>query len=135
MIESPGFLSEAARKFLDSIVSWRTMFEYQAGHERVMEANEILIIKLVHRLPLLDLSTYEHMSGPPPLPPRPEGPPPIPPRPDYSNGQDCAASDGPPSFPPIVRGDLLADGTKTQAGVLKRGIKWQASGILERGAK
>ncbi|GAA5901283.1 uncharacterized protein JCM6883_000163 [Sporobolomyces salmoneus] len=69
------------------------------------------------------------MSGPPPIPPRPTDPPPIPPRPDHPGK-------GPPSFPPQIRGKLIANGTSAQSGVLagKKGIKWQSSGILEEGA-
>ncbi|GAA6021412.1 hypothetical protein JCM11491_006700 [Sporobolomyces phaffii] len=59
------------------------------------------------------------MSGPPPIPPRPSEPASVP---------------GPPPFPPVVRGTLLADGTAAKSGLLRRGIKWQASGVLERGA-
>ncbi|GAA5872181.1 hypothetical protein JCM16303_001002 [Sporobolomyces ruberrimus] len=69
------------------------------------------------------------MTGPPPIPPRPSGPPTIPPRPESETRPP-----GPPSFPPTIRGNLIADGCKPQAGVLKKGVKWQASGFLEQGA-
>ncbi|GAA5970660.1 hypothetical protein JCM3765_001186 [Sporobolomyces pararoseus] len=69
-------------------------------------------------------------EGPPSIPPRPRDPPPIPPRP----GGGTESSKGPPSFPPVIRGEVIADGTSAQSGVLRKGIKWQASGILERGA-
>ncbi|GAA5981562.1 hypothetical protein JCM11641_004098 [Rhodosporidiobolus odoratus] len=70
---------------------------------------------------------------PPPLPARPgqTGPPPIPPRPPPPGEQlPC-----PPSFPPVCVGRLLADGTGPQAGVVQgvKGVKWQASGLLEEG--
>ncbi|BGP43489.1 hypothetical protein JCM10449v2_007524 [Rhodotorula kratochvilovae] len=67
------------------------------------------------------------MAAPPPIPPRPGPPPPIPPRPGP------ALSAGPPVFPPVLVGRLLADGAEAKAGVLCRGVKWQASGILEEG--
>ncbi|GAA5821022.1 hypothetical protein JCM11251_001924 [Rhodosporidiobolus azoricus] len=83
---------------------------------------------------------------PPLLPPRPDqqGPPPMPPRPATAGSSQTGAhplpADGPPlpcppAFPPICRGRLLADGMAPAAGVLGgvRGVKWQASGILEEG--
>ncbi|GAA5917727.1 hypothetical protein JCM6882_009363 [Rhodosporidiobolus microsporus] len=83
---------------------------------------------------------------PPPLPPRPgqQGPPPIPPRPPAVEPPPAAAPPPsvnvppvpcPPAFPPVCRGKLLADGSAPAAGVLGgvRGVKWQASGILEEG--
>ncbi|GAA5998947.1 uncharacterized protein JCM10292_005815 [Rhodotorula paludigena] len=73
------------------------------------------------------------MQGPPPLPPRPGPPPPIPPRPPATMEEPPPPCPGPPSFPPHTFGRLLADGTEAKAGVLAKGIKWQASGILEEG--
>ncbi|GAA5865616.1 hypothetical protein JCM1840_001461 [Sporobolomyces johnsonii] len=63
----------------------------------------------------------------PPIPPRPSQPPPIPPRPP-------AAPAGPPPYPPVIRGRLLADASSAVSGVLRPGIKWQASGVLEEGS-
>ncbi|GAA5847159.1 hypothetical protein JCM5353_004983 [Sporobolomyces roseus] len=65
----------------------------------------------------------------PPIPPRPSDPPPIPPRPPPSSNEPC----NPPQFPPILKGPLISDGSCAQSGVLRKGIKWQASGILEQG--
>ncbi|GAA6050874.1 hypothetical protein JCM3770_005750 [Rhodotorula araucariae] len=67
------------------------------------------------------------MAAPPPVPPRPGPPPPIPPRPG------AVYPIGPPGFPPTVVGRLIADGTEPRSGVLYKGVKWQASGILEDG--
>ncbi|KPV73376.1 uncharacterized protein RHOBADRAFT_55128 [Rhodotorula graminis WP1] len=68
------------------------------------------------------------MSAPPPVPPRPGPLPPVPPRPSPSDPPQ------PPAYPPVTVGRLLADGTEAKSGVLTKGIKWQASGILEEGA-
>lgn len=79
------------------------------------------------------------MAAPPPIPPRPnEAAPPIPPRPGDA-APHPPPSPGhpahPPAYPPVVVGRLIADGTEAKSGVLVRGVKWQASGILEEGAK
>ncbi|GEM10994.1 hypothetical protein Rt10032_c13g5011 [Rhodotorula toruloides] len=71
--------------------------------------------------------------GPPPVPPRPILPPPIPPRPGAAPPTLAPRPAGPPAFPPVVRGRLLADGSEATSGVLSKGVKWQASGILEEG--
>ncbi|GAA5985367.1 hypothetical protein JCM10908_006948 [Rhodotorula pacifica] len=68
------------------------------------------------------------MSGPPPpIPPRPAhllppAPPPL------------APQAPPPYPPPSLLGPLIADGSEPKSGVLEKGIKWQASGILEDAA-
>ena len=77
-------------------------------------------------------SVASRMAAPPPVPPRPGPPPPIPPRPPAPPPSDPPS---PPAYPPITVGRLLADGTEAKSGVLSKGIKWQASGILEEGAK
>ncbi|GAA6038791.1 hypothetical protein JCM8097_002892 [Rhodosporidiobolus ruineniae] len=65
---------------------------------------------------------------PPPIPPRPgQAAPPLSPRPP-------PAGPLPPSWPPTCCGQLLADGNGQQAGVLGKGIKWQASSPLEVGS-
>ncbi|GAA5926584.1 uncharacterized protein JCM15063_000314 [Sporobolomyces koalae] len=71
------------------------------------------------------------MSGPPPpIPPRPTEPPALPARPPAP----AALPNRPPSFPPVVQGKLIADGLAPKSGVLGKGIKWQASGIVEQGS-
>lgn len=79
-------------------------------------------------------SEMAQQLGPPPVPPRPIPPPPIPPRPGAAPPA-LAPPPGPPTFPPVVRGRLLADGSEAKSGVLCKGVKWQASGILEEGSK
>jgi hypothetical protein len=38
-------------------------------------------------------------------------------------------------WPAFLLGPLIADGSEPRSGVLEKGVKWQASGILEDAAK
>lgn len=79
-------------------------------------------------------SVMSLQQGPPPVPPRRIPARPFPPRPGTAPSA-LAPPPAPPSFPPIIRGRLLADGSEAKSGVLSKGVKWQASGILEEGSK
>ncbi|GAA5865566.1 hypothetical protein JCM8547_007651 [Rhodosporidiobolus lusitaniae] len=77
---------------------------------------------------------------PPRIPPRPDQAPPgtipaLPPRPPQA-AQLAPPPPCPPlpPFPPVCRGRILADGNAATSGVLVKGVKWQASGVLEEGA-
>ncbi|GAA5863520.1 hypothetical protein JCM3774_006510 [Rhodotorula dairenensis] len=62
-------------------------------------------------------------------------PPPIPPRPAHLTASTSASPQAPPPYPPPrCLGPLVADGSEPKAGVLEKGVKWQASGILEDAA-